>query len=52
MIARRSAGTNQLVEKSLKVHAVLSSTDELGGPTTIINVWTTQKFVGANPLSS
>jgi len=32
------------------VHAVLNSTDVLGGAATITNAWTRQKFVDANPI--
>lgn len=36
--------------RSPLVHAVLTSTDALGGPATITNSWSTQRFVDANPL--
>jgi sulfonate transport system substrate-binding protein len=32
------------------VHAVLDSTDVLGGPATITNAWARQKFVDGNPI--
>jgi NitT/TauT family transport system substrate-binding protein len=40
----------QIVLKSPAVHAVLDSTDVLGGPATVTNAWATQRFVDANPL--
>ena len=36
--------------KSPTIHAVFSSNDVLGGPTTITNAWGTAKFVDANPI--
>jgi len=36
--------------KSPLVHAVLTSTDALGGAASITNCWSTQRFVEANPL--
>lgn len=36
--------------KSPGVHTVANSIDILGGPATITNAWTSQKFVDANPL--
>src|SRR6187397_71502 len=36
--------------KSPLVHHVLTSTDVLGGPASITNAWSTQRFVEANPL--
>jgi NitT/TauT family transport system substrate-binding protein len=40
----------QIALKSPDVHAVLNSTDVLGGPGTVTNAWSTQKFVDANPV--
>jgi NitT/TauT family transport system substrate-binding protein len=36
--------------KSPLVHSVVNSIDVLGGPATITNSWSTQKFVDANPI--
>ncbi|MEA2876773.1 MAG: sulfonate transport system substrate-binding protein [Hyphomicrobiales bacterium] len=36
--------------KSPLVHKVLTSTETLGGPASVTNAWSTQRFVEANPL--
>src|SRR5262249_42946440 len=36
--------------KSPNIHKVLVSTDTLGGPATVTNAWSTQRFVEANPI--
>ena len=36
--------------KSPLVHTVLTSTETLGGPATVTNCWSTQRFVDANPI--
>ena len=40
----------EIALKSPDVHVVLDSTVVMGGPATITNSWSTQKFVDANPL--
>jgi NitT/TauT family transport system substrate-binding protein len=39
-----------IAAKSPMVHSVLISTDVLGGPASITNSWSTQKFVEGNPI--
>jgi NitT/TauT family transport system substrate-binding protein len=39
-----------IAAKSPLVHSVLNSIDVLGGPATITNSWSTQKFIDANPI--